>query len=95
MTAQAAKQRRNTQTVFDQRRRSLVMLLFSDRMSTTVSTLDEISIPISNASVNPTWSTGHALFAGRDATMQRWLFCLAPVTSAALIYNPLLERESA
>ena len=43
-----------------------------------------ISIPVTNASVNPARSTGPALFAGGDYIPQLWLFWLAPVVGAAV-----------
>jgi aquaporin Z len=43
-----------------------------------------ISIPVTNASVNPARSTGPALFAGGWALSQLWLFWLAPLIGAVL-----------
>ena len=43
-----------------------------------------ISIPITNASVNPARSTGPALFAGGDYIPQLWLFWLAPIVGAVI-----------
>jgi aquaporin Z len=43
-----------------------------------------ISIPVTNASVNPARSTGPALFAGGGALSQLWLFWLAPLVGAVL-----------
>jgi len=43
-----------------------------------------ISIPVTNASVNPARSTGPALFAGGWAISQLWLFWLAPLIGAVL-----------
>ena len=41
-----------------------------------------ISIPVTNGSVNPARSTGPALFVGRWALHQLWLFWLAPLLGA-------------
>jgi len=43
-----------------------------------------ISIPVSNTSVNPSRSTGVALFQGTWALSQLWLFWLAPIVGACL-----------
>jgi aquaporin Z len=43
-----------------------------------------ISIPVTNASVNPARSTGPALFVGGDALHQLWLFWVAPIIGAIL-----------
>jgi aquaporin Z len=43
-----------------------------------------VSIPVTNASVNPARSTGPALFAGGWALSQLWLFWLAPLIGAVL-----------
>ena len=43
-----------------------------------------ISIPVTNASVNPARSTGVALFAGGWAIQQLWLFWVAPIAGAML-----------
>ena len=43
-----------------------------------------ISIPVTNASVNPARSTGVALFEGGWAISQLWLFWVAPIFGAAL-----------
>jgi aquaporin Z len=43
-----------------------------------------ISIPVTNTSVNPARSTGVALFVGDWATMQLWLFWVAPIFGATL-----------
>ena len=53
-----------------------------------------ISIPVTNTSVNPTRSTGPALFAGGWALDQLWLFWLAPLVGGAfggLLYRALVE----
>jgi aquaporin Z len=42
-----------------------------------------ISIPVTNASVNPARSTGVAFFAKTDALGQLWLFWIAPLIGAA------------
>jgi aquaporin Z len=43
-----------------------------------------VSIPVTNASVNPARSTGPALFVGDWAISQLWLFWLAPLIGAVL-----------
>ncbi len=43
-----------------------------------------ISIPVTNTSVNPAWSTGPAIFAGDWALGQLWLFWVAPILGAVL-----------
>jgi aquaporin Z len=43
-----------------------------------------ITIPVTNASVNPARSTGVAVFEGGWAISQLWLFWLAPIVGAAL-----------
>jgi len=43
-----------------------------------------ISIPVTNASVNPARSTSQAIFAGGKALGQLWLFWLAPIIGAIL-----------
>ena len=43
-----------------------------------------ISIPVTNTSVNPARSTAVALFAGRQAISQLWLFWLAPIVGGML-----------
>ena len=43
-----------------------------------------ISVPVTNASVNPARSTGPALFVGGWALAQLWLFWVAPLVGAAL-----------
>jgi aquaporin Z len=43
-----------------------------------------VTIPITNTSVNPARSTGVALFAGRGAIAQLWLFWVAPLVGGAL-----------
>lgn len=45
---------------------------------------DLISIPVTNTSVNPTCSTGVALYAGSWTIEHRWLFWIAPIIGAAL-----------
>ncbi len=56
-----------------------------------------VSVPVTNASVNPARSTGVALFAeGGWALPQLWLFWLAPLAGAAigaLIYQALLAED--
>jgi aquaporin Z len=49
-----------------------------------------VSVPVTNASVNPARSTGVAVFAGGWAISQLWLFWVAPILGAivgALIYS--------
>ena len=55
-----------------------------------------ISIPVTNASVNPARSTGPALFAGGWAISQLWLFWVAPLVGAILagLIYPLLSGEA-
>ncbi len=55
-----------------------------------------ISIPVTNASVNPARSTGPALFAGGWAISQLWLFWLAPLVGAILagLIYPALYGEA-
>ena len=43
-----------------------------------------VSIPVTNASVNPARSTGPALFVGSWAISQLWLFWVAPLIGAIL-----------
>jgi aquaporin Z len=55
-----------------------------------------ISIPVTNASVNPARSTAVAVFVGDWATSQLWLFWLAPIVGAALaglVYRWLGSEE--
>ena len=57
-----------------------------------------ISIPVTNASVNPARSTGVAVWVGGDAMGQLWLFWLAPIAGALLagwVHRNLLSPESA
>lgn len=55
-----------------------------------------ISIPVTNTSVNPARSIGPALFAGKAAIEQLWLFILAPVIGAGLagLVYPMLNPNS-
>jgi aquaporin Z len=56
-----------------------------------------ISIPVTNASVNPARSTGVALYAGGWAIRQLWLFWLAPLfggTLGGLGYRALTETRA-
>ena len=53
-----------------------------------------ISIPVTNASVNPARSTATALFVGDWALQQLWLFWVAPVIGAIIagfVYKSVLE----
>jgi aquaporin Z len=43
-----------------------------------------IDIPITNASVNPARSTGPALFVGRWAVKQLWLFWVSPILGSVM-----------
>ena len=43
-----------------------------------------VSIPVTNTSVNPAWSTGPTLFVGGWALQQLWLFWTAPIVGALL-----------
>jgi aquaporin Z len=43
-----------------------------------------IGIPVTNTSVNPARSTGPAVFVGRWAVAQLWMFWLAPILGAML-----------
>jgi aquaporin Z len=56
-----------------------------------------VSVPVTNASVNPARSTGVAFFAeGGWALQQLWLFWLAPIAGAAIgavIYQALLAED--
>ena len=54
-----------------------------------------VSIPVTNASVNPARSTGPALFVGGWATSQLWLFWVAPLIGAILagLIYPALSGE--
>ena len=48
-------------------------------LGAAVAAIYMLAIPISNASVNPARSLGSALFAGRAALGQLWLFWVAPI----------------
>lgn len=55
-----------------------------------------ISIPVTNASVNPARSTGVAIYVGDWAVAQLWLFWLAPIIGAllgAVIYRFIGSTE--
>ncbi len=54
-----------------------------------------ISIPVTNTSVNPARSIGPALFVGKVAIQQLWLFILAPLIGAGLagFVYPMLNPE--
>jgi aquaporin Z len=54
-----------------------------------------ISIPVTNTSVNPARSIGPALFVGKVAIEQLWLFILAPVIGAGLagVVYPMLNPD--
>ena len=55
-----------------------------------------ISIPVTNTSVNPARSIGPALFVGKAAIQQLWLFIVAPILGAGLagIVYPMLNSEA-
>ncbi|HHX8295614.1 TPA: aquaporin Z [Vibrio diabolicus] len=56
-----------------------------------------ISIPVTNASVNPARSTAVAMYVGDWAVSQLWLFWVAPILGGvlgAVIYKNLLGKES-
>ncbi|WP_434633577.1 aquaporin Z [Vibrio sp. SCSIO 43086] len=56
-----------------------------------------ISIPVTNASVNPARSTAVAIYVGDWAVSQLWLFWVAPILGGvlgAVIYKNLLGKES-
>lgn len=55
-----------------------------------------VSIPVTNASVNPARSTGPAIFAGGWALSQLWLFWVAPLVGGVLagVLYPLLAGEA-
>lgn len=55
-----------------------------------------ISIPVTNASVNPARSTGPALFVGGWAISQLWLFWVAPLIGAVLagLIYPVFSGEA-
>ncbi len=54
-----------------------------------------IGIPVTNLSVNPARSTAPAIFAGRWAIDQLWMFWLMPIAGAVIagIVYPALTRE--
>ena len=55
-----------------------------------------ISIPVTNASVNPARSTGPALFVGGWALSQLWLFWIVPIggaLAAGALHKALLEAR--
>jgi aquaporin Z len=55
-----------------------------------------IGIPVTNTSVNPTRSTGPAIFVGGWALAQLWAFWVAPIVGAALaglVYSRVLEEK--
>ena len=55
-----------------------------------------VSIPVTNTSVNPARSIGPALFVGKVAIQQLWLFILAPIIGAGLagIVYPMLNSSA-
>jgi aquaporin Z len=50
----------------------------------TLVAIHVMAIPVSNASVNPARSLASALFAGRTALEQVWLFWVAPILGAVV-----------
>src|SRR5215813_3442883 len=57
-----------------------------------------VSIPVTNASVNPARSTGPALFVGGWALSQLWLFWVAPIAgalAAGWMNSRFLEAQAA
>lgn len=56
-----------------------------------------IGIPVSKVSVNPSRSTGPALFVGGWAIQQLWLFWVAPIIGALLagfIYKSIWQEKT-
>jgi aquaporin Z len=53
-------------------------------LGATLAVIHLLAIPLSNASVNPARSLGSALFAGRAALGQVWLFWVAPILGGVL-----------
>ena len=43
-----------------------------------------VSIPVTNASLNPARSTAPALLAGGEVLSQLWMFCVAPILGAVI-----------
>ncbi|HLP62096.1 MAG TPA: aquaporin Z [Candidatus Deferrimicrobium sp.] len=55
-----------------------------------------VSIPVTNASINPARSTGVAIFAGGWAIEQLWLFWVAPIIGGALggiVHRYIFSKE--
>jgi aquaporin Z len=50
----------------------------------TLTAIHIMSIPISNASVNPARSLGSAIYAGGEALQQVWLFWVAPIIGGVI-----------
>jgi aquaporin Z len=53
-------------------------------LGATLAAIHVLAIPISYASVNPARSLASALFAGRDALEQVWLFWVAPILGGVI-----------
>ena len=53
-------------------------------LGATLAAIYVMAIPLSNASVNPARSLGSALFAGRTALGQVWLFWVAPILGGVI-----------
>jgi aquaporin Z len=53
-------------------------------LGATLAAIYVMAIPISNASVNPARSLAGALFAGRAALAQVWLFWVAPILGGVI-----------
>lgn len=61
----------------------------------TLSLIHLVTVPVTNASVNPARSTGTALFSGAAYLAQLWLFWLAPVLGGvvgAMVARAVRER---
>jgi aquaporin Z len=55
-----------------------------------------VSIPVSNASINPARSIATAIYGGPDALAQLWVFILAPIVGALIAgfsYKALFARK--
>jgi aquaporin Z len=53
-------------------------------LGATLAAIIVMALPISNASVNPARSLASALFAGRAALAQAWLFWVAPIVGGVI-----------
>ena len=64
----------------------------------TLTLLHLVTIPISNASLNPARSIATAIYGGPDALLQLWVFLVAPIVGAliaGLTYKALFDRKAA